>query len=199
MNIAQIDNLLEEKLVYSEFLSATNRQKMCEIIFNYCTNKRVSMTILSYRLEETIIFLQELDLTLEEITSAIKNSPSLLHANKKDMLSKYLVLVYLDEHLNQPIRKQRLIENTKYYVIGLSTIYARIMYLQEHNPNEISKWHVLKMTNKEFETKFNVNTDQLKLDYPFDDQAFMHVLDHPDNEEIKNKIFVSSRSGGYHA
>ena len=29
MNIAQIDNLLEEKLVYSEFLSATNRQKMC--------------------------------------------------------------------------------------------------------------------------------------------------------------------------
>ena len=73
------------------------------------------------------------------------------------------------------------------------------MYLQEHNPNEISKWHVLKMTNKEFETKFNVNTDQLKLDYPFDDQAFMHVLDHPDNEEIKNKIFVSSRSGGYHA
>jgi hypothetical protein len=157
------------------------------------------MTILSYRLEETIIFLQELDLTLEEITSAIKNSPSLLHANKKDMLSKYLVLVYLDEHLNQPIRKQTLIENTKYYVIGLSTIYARIMYLQEYNPNEISKWHVLKMTNKEFETKFNVNTDQLKLDYPFDDQAFMHVLDHPDNEEIKNKIFVSSRSGGYHA
>jgi hypothetical protein len=31
MNIAQIDNLLEEKLVYSEFLSATNRQKCAKL------------------------------------------------------------------------------------------------------------------------------------------------------------------------
>lgn len=188
MEVEEIRKLLEEKLNISYYLNDDNQKHFCIVIQKYCHSKRMYSKALSYYLDETIKSLNELGFEEAEIIHVIKNTPSLLHANKKDLFAKYLLLTILENKDDKLLRKNLLLNNPKYYVMGISTMYARIMFLLNKGEEYLTKWYVLKMTNKEFSERFGISYDQLIAQYPYDATKINEFLDWPGNEEIKEKL-----------
>ena len=179
---------LEEKLNLSEFLSKEAIDEFYSSMQRYLKKKRIYKNSLSYRLDETIEFLEFLDLEYLDILTIIKNYPSVLHANKKDFLEKYLLLgVIKDPHTNEGIRKDILVNHSKYLIIGFKTLYARYKYLVE-NGEPLTKYYLLKMTNKEFENTFKRSNEVLISEYPCDDNVLNELLDLEENAIFKEKI-----------
>ena len=191
-------NILEDKLNISCFLNEEEQNVFCKQIYSYIYPRIMTNTILISYLDETITFLQKLDFSHEDIISTLYNSPSLLQANKRDMLSKYLMLSPIVDSNGKKIRKDIMINSPKHLVRSASSIYARIIYLLNIGLSSITKWYVLKMTNKEFEERFHITNDELMKMYPYDDSKINELLEWPGNEEIKEKI-TQSRVGDYHA
>lgn len=115
MKVAQI---LEEKLNLSIFLRPDQIELFYNSIDKYLSSKRKSAESFEILLNETIIFLEELGFNTQEIIYIIWNHNSIIHANKKDFLAKYLLLAVLpnDE------RRSILINNPKYFVVGISNL-----------------------------------------------------------------------------
>lgn len=179
---------LEEKLNLSEFLSKEAIDEFYSSMQRYLKKKRIYKNSLSYRLDETIEFLEFLDLEYLDILTTIKNYPSILHANKKDFLEKYLLLgVIKDPKTNEEIRKDILVNHSKYLIIGFKTLYARYKYLVE-NEEALTKYYLLKMTNKEFENTFKRSNEVLISEYPCDDNVLNELLDLEENAIFKEKI-----------
>lgn len=190
MKVAQI---LEEKLNLSIFLRPDQIELFYNSIDKYLSSKRKSAESFEILLNETIIFLEELGFNTQEIIYIIWNHNSIIHANKKDFLAKYLLLAVLpnDE------RRSILINNPKYFVVGISNLYARFKYLENlslrGDKNYFSKWHLLKMTNNEWENKFGISVQDLECLYPYDKLKIDEFLNWPQNEMIKEKISLEVR------
>ena len=185
-----IKEVLEEKLNISVFLNEAAQESIITNIYNYCLSKRMYRESLANHLDQTIDFLQKLHFEQEEILAAINNSPSLIHANKQDMFAKYLILSVLDNTPLKSTRKELLVNRPKYYIIGIQTLYARYKFLSDKGSNYISKWYLLKMTNKEFEDCFGVSQESLTTMYPYDSNCILELLQLEGNEELEVKSEV---------
>lgn len=183
-----VKKLLEDKLNLSIYLNSAQISAFYNSIEKYLSKKRIYFDRFASNLDELIIFLNELGFEHLEIIQIIKDNPSLMHANKNDLLAKYLLLVVLGVSNNgKQIREEILINNPKYYVIGINTLYARLMFLGKKQ-EYLTKWYLLKMTNKEFENRFGISNEELLALYPYDNSKLYDFLDLPGNEQIKNRI-----------
>lgn len=189
MQREEIEKTLEELFDLSKIVSKSEQQKILDILQKYCEDKRVYNKVLTYHLQNTIEFLTLLNFSKLEMITAIKNGPTIIHANKKDLLAKYLLLASLKEtKSSEVVRKDLLINYPKYYVIGISTMYARMKYLAKLGEKSITKWHVMKMTNKEFENRFGFSQEKLIENYPYDETKMDELLNLPGNEKIKANL-----------
>ena len=183
-----VKKLLEDKLNLSIYLNSAQISAFYNSIEKYLSKKRIYFDRFASNLDELIIFLNELGFEHLEIIQIIKDNPSLMHANKNDLLAKYLLLVVLGVSNNgKQIREEILINNPKYYVIGINTLYARLMFLGKKQ-EYLTKWYLLKMTNKEFENRIRISNEELLALYPYDNSKLYDFLDLPGNEQIKNRI-----------
>ena len=188
----QIDDetkkILEKKLKLTEFLSDEEIEEFYSSIQKYLKKKGIYKNSLLYRLDETIDFLKFLNLEYIDILTTIKNYPSILHANKKDFFKKYLLLgVLKDPKTNEEIRKDILVNHSKYLIMGFKTLYARYKFLI-NNKEHLTKYYLIKKTNKEFENTFNKPNEVLIKEYPCGNDVLNELLDLEENAIFKKKI-----------
>lgn len=186
-----IKDLLEEKLCLSKYLTPENINTFYNAMNQYFKQKRFSYSYFANLLNTTIDFCQFLDLSFGEIIGIINNHPAIIHANKEELLAKYLLLAVLPDENEKSVRRDILLNHPKYLIVGLSTMYARYSYLSAHDMgNNISKYYLLKMTNKEFENTFKISAEQLKAEYPTPDtlELIQKLLAWPENVDLKAKI-----------
>ena len=184
-------NLLEEKLLLSKYLTSDNIISFYDKMSQYFTQKRFSYSYFNNLLNTTIKFLHFLNFDSTEIIQIIANHPAIIHANKTDLLAKYLLLAVLKDENNEPIRRDILLNHPKYLLGGINLLYARYNYLVQHGLDEdISKYILLKMTNEEFAKKFKMSSEQLKADYPLGDttELIRNISQWPENQQINDKI-----------
>lgn len=194
----ELKRILEEKLNISYWLNLDSQNDFFKKIYSYIQPRIRNKDILNYYFDETIIFLQELDFSQEEIITTLYNSPSFLQSNKQDMFAKFLMLApLLDKNSFQPLRKSIMIDSPKHLVRSTASIYARMNFLLNKGLEYITKWNVLKMTNKEFEERFHIKNEELMTMYPYDELKISELLEWPGNEEIKETIHSNTNGGGY--
>ncbi len=181
-----IKNMLEEKLFLSKYLTTDNISNFYNAMSKYFSQKRFSYAYFADLLTKTIEFCQFLDFNQTEIIQIIANHPAIIHANKKDLLAKYLLIGVLKED-----RKDIFLNHPKYLLGGIGLLNARYNYLVNHGfEDNITKYYLLKMTNQEFAKTFKISSDQLKAEYSIKDINLLinNLATWPENQDLKEKI-----------
>ena len=186
-----IRKLLEDKLLLTKYLTSDNIDSFYNVMSQYFTKKRFSYSYFSDLLHATGEFLRFLYFSPAEIIQIIANHPAIIHANKKDLLAKYLLIAILKDENQKLIRRDILLNHPKYLLGGIHLLYARYNYLIHNGLDDsISKYHLLKMTNAEFAKTFKISSEQLKAEYPLDDITLLinDLAKWPENQQIGQKI-----------
>ena len=124
-----------------------------------------------------------------ELLTTVRNYPSLIHANKRDLLDKYLLLgVLKDSKTHEEMRRNILINHPKYLIIGIKTLYARYKFLLEQDSKFMTRYYLLKMTNNEFNKTFRITNETLVATYPYSDKVLYELLELKENAIYKEKI-----------
>ncbi len=93
------------------------------------------------QLDSLILFLKCIDCTEEEIVRIITNLPTILNT-VDDLYKKYLLLGILEDPSRNNLRKDKLINKTKDYMVGFNKIYARYKLVCTAGYDRLS-WNVL--------------------------------------------------------
>ena len=194
---------LEEYLHLSNYYNSEQIQKFYEKILNGSFKRMTEDKILEY-IETFIDLFQLLDFNEFEIITAINNEPSLLHADKYDLLSKYLILSKVVDKDGICCRDDIFINHPKDLRISLKLLYARIMFLINNQDvmrnSNITRRKVLKITNEEFRKIYcrNITNDELISLYPFNSEDYQNIFNWPENLHIKEKILAENNKGVHH-
>ena len=185
----ELKEVLEKKFKLSTYLNKKEATLFYDSIEDYITRKKISINSLKNRIDETIEFLQFLDLKPVELLTTVRNYPSLIHANKRDLLDKYLLLgVLKDSKTHEEMRRNILINHPKYLIIGIKTLYARYKFLLEQDSKFMTRYYLLKMTNNEFNKTFRITNETLVATYPYTDKVIYELLELKENAIYKEKI-----------
>ena len=93
------------------------------------------------QLDSLIYFLECLDFSKEEMVRIITNLPTILNT-VDDLYKKYLLLGVLEEDSRNSLRKDKLLNKTKDFMVGFNKIYARYKLVCEAGYDRLS-WNVL--------------------------------------------------------
>ena len=181
----RVKDLLEEKLNFTKYITASEKDYFYSILAKYLKKKKVYMNDFQNKLNETIQFLTFLDFNEQEIVTIIRHYPAILHTNKKDYFLKYLILASL---IDNDLRKELVIHYPKYLIIGLKTLYARYEYLTTQKRKYQTKYYLLKMTNNEFKNTFGISHETLLAMYPYSDDKIEYFLNLPENIVYKENL-----------
>lgn len=99
-----------------------------------------TLTYVETQLDKLLNLFECIGCTNEECIKALSNLPSLLNT-VDDLYEKYLLLGIVEDKENT-IRKDKLINKTKDYMVGIQKIYARYRLIVESGYNVFS-WNIL--------------------------------------------------------
>lgn len=106
----------------------------------------------SRKLDTLIKFLKALDFTDEEMLKVLMDFPAILGISD-ELYTKYLLLG-ITENEDNTIRREKLLNSPKDFMIGLSTMYARFCLIRESGYNKFN-WNCLAhISSKEFSNIF---------------------------------------------
>lgn len=93
------------------------------------------------QLDSLILFLESVGYTNEEMVRIITNLPSILNT-VDDLYKKYLLLGILEDPRKNNLRKEKLLNKTKDFMVGFNKIYARYKLVCETGYERLS-WNVI--------------------------------------------------------
>ncbi len=104
------------------------------------------------QLDKLLLFLESIGCTLEDAVTILINMPTIL--NTVDVLyDKYLFLGVLENEDNT-FRKNKLVNKTKDYMVGLPKIYARYRLICESGYDKVNWNNLVHSSDKEFASIF---------------------------------------------
>ncbi len=180
---------LEKRLNLKKYYNSKQIDEFYDSLDKYVIKRKIYLNDLTDCLDEGLDYLNLLGFNFAESIEIFKNYPPIIHVNKRDFLTKYLLLACLKEKDGTLIRKEIVLYNPKYLIIGLKTLYARYkFFLEQQRSKYLTKYYLLKMTNQEFKNTFDLGMDEVIETYPFDETVIKEFLDWPENKEIKENI-----------
>lgn len=191
MNINEsTQKILKERLNFKSCFNSQETNEFINSVQEYLKRKEMNVNTFLRRIDETLELFNFLDFNYHDTLVTIMHYPSIVQANKKDYLTKYLILgsLGIDEENNEEYRKEIMVEHTKYLIIGHKNLYARYKFLVQKSTKYLTRYYLLKMTNQEFYNTFKMNSDELIKQYPFNDVAFEEILKLPENEKYYHKV-----------
>ena len=210
----EIVNLFNETLKLNSYLDSAGQSLFWDSIKSYmqhCRNEQLGGRTYDYvstKLNQLMTFFQTIDLSEKEIIMVIQEFPSILNSSVSDIYYKYLLLGVIDsnENLN---RKDRLINNPKDFITGLSLVYARYCLMVDLNYPQITYSNLFHDSAFEFASKFvkkkynkpyqifnnidELTSEKLIEKYPLDEQALLNMKTWPENQEIVAKFEMIKR------
>lgn len=145
--------LFMDKLDLSN-LSENERNSFFAIMIKYLDHGRKdaingrTLLYVEAQLDKLLNLLECMGCTKEDCVKVLSNLPSLLNT-VDDLYNKYLLLGIVED-VDNSIRKDKLINKTKDYMVGISKIYARYRLIMESGYNVFS-WNILMhATDSEF-------------------------------------------------
>lgn len=184
---------IEKRLFVSTLLSAEKANNFYNTIAKYLSNRSRVITFLE-NLDKTIQFYELMGFTYEKMLFSIERWPSIIHAQKEDLLYKYLLLGKLVNSNGLPGRDDIVLNSPKDLMTGLDTLYARTMYFLSDiskgvvRTENITRRKLLKITNEEFMKSYFVSKEELLKMFPFDYSCMAEVMSWPENKEIVDKM-----------
>lgn len=113
------------------------------------------------QIDKLLLFLGSIDCTIGDAVIILTNMPSLLNT-VDDLYNKYLFLGVI-ENENNTFRKDKLINRTKDWMVGLSKIYARYRLVCDSGYGRANWNNLVHSSDKEFASIFIHNA--YKKDY----------------------------------
>ena len=183
-----IKDKLEELLFLKEFLSPTEEETFYLMIEKYLQN-RSSLDTFYKNLKETIHFYETIGIETSDMLHSIMIFPSIIHANKDDLLFKYMLLFKIkDPKTGLTSRNDIIINHPKDLMTGADTIYSRIYFLIENadkfRTNEVTRRKVLKTTSVEFKETYGLSKEELFQKYPLTNKVVEAIVNLPQNKEL---------------
>ena len=139
-------NLFYTKLNLGK-LELETQKRFLEAITKYLDHGRKeeingrTINFVEKQLDSLIYFLECLDFSKEEMVRIITNLPTILNT-VDDLYKKYLLLGVLEEDSRNSLRKDKLLNKTKDFMVGFNKIYARYKLVCEAGYDRLS-WNVL--------------------------------------------------------
>ena len=186
-----IKNKLEELLFLKEFLSPEEEESFYVMVETYLKNRSSIDTFYS-NLKETIHFYETIGIETKDMLHSIMLFPSIIHANKDDLLFKYMLLFKIKKpETGLTSRNEIIINHPKDLMTGAETIYSRIYFLSEnaenYRTNDITRRKVLKTTSAEFKETYGLSKEELLQKYPLTPQIVESIINLPQNKELVQK------------
>ncbi len=188
-----ITQILEEKLFLSSFLDEKKCNEFYQTISNYLKN-RSSLETFAKNLDELKDLYEILSIDYKSMLNSIVVWPAIIHANKQELLYKYLVSAAVVDSYGICARKDILINHPKWFMTSLSLIYARVMFFlnEESNnvtrKNEITSRKIFRITNDDFLKSYGLNKEELIKKYPINEEGLKNILSWEENTEIYEKL-----------
>ena len=189
----RIKFVLEDKLFVKEHLSLEDEQKLYAIISSYLEN-RTSLSTFIKNLDDTIAFYELIGVSYSDMIRSIMIWPAIMHADKNELVKKYLILVYVVNAKNGMCDRDNIVINhPKDLMTGFDTIYARVMHLSrmafdgELRTEVITRRKLFKTTNLEFEQSYGLSKEMLLERYPVTEDVIESLKKHNMNKELVEK------------
>ena len=182
-----LNNLLNLKNV----LNDEEIKEFYNIINEYFKNRSKEETF-EKNIKDLVKIYKEFNLTDKEIINSIKNNPSLIHADKRDLVFKFYMLGKVRDSKNgESLRKTIIVDKSKNLRTSYEVMYARIKHLESlRNNNEVIRndyitiRKLLKITNEEFETSYGISKEELLKRYPFTNDSIREIQTWDENKEM---------------
>lgn len=167
---------------------------------NYITTVRRSVETFERNVGEIVEVFSNFGYDNNEIMSMLTKEPSLLHANKNDILWRMLLLgKVIDTKTGKSVRENYLIQNPRILRISQDIMYARIKYLEStvgaaylRKNTHLTARQITKITHNEFSKYYQVDKNELLNMYPFDNNAQLEVVSWEENKELLDNIYRKS-------
>lgn len=185
--------ILEEKLFLSSFLDEKKCDEFYQMISNYLKN-RSSLETFAKNLDDLKDLYEILNIDHKSMLNSIMVWPAIIHANKQELLYKYLVSTTVVDSKGFSARKDILINHPKWFMTSLSLIYARVMFFlnEESNnvtrKNEITSRKIFRITNDDFFKSYGLTKEELIKKYPINEEGLKNILSWEENTEIYEKL-----------
>lgn len=121
------------------------------------TNGR-TLNFVSLKLDNLIELLECMGLNKVEIVKVLTNFPGILN-NVDDLYYKYLFLGILENEENT-LRKEKLVNKTKDFIVGLPKMYARYCLIRESGYNKATWYTIVHSSDQAFASVFVRGTYQ---------------------------------------
>lgn len=182
-------NYLSYRLDLEEFLKPIEVKKFYLIIAKYLTNRTTSETF-EKNFEETLDFYSFLGFSISDALHGIMGWPAIMHANKEELLKKYLVLAKVVDSSNVPIRDDIMVNHSKDLMTGFDLLYARTMFFLDADldmvrHDNITRRKLIKTTNDEFEKIYRISRESLLDRYEVPKNVLDSLLSWDENDEIR--------------
>ncbi len=116
-------------------------------------NNGRTLQFVAKQLSGLITFLECLDYNQEEIVRIITNFPSILNT-VEDLYNKYLLLGVVENSVENNIRRDKLLNKTKEFMVGFNKIYARYKLICEAGYGRIGWNALVHASDREFSKIF---------------------------------------------
>ena len=185
--------ILEEKLFLSSFLDEKKCVEFYQMISNYLKN-RSSLETFAKNLDDLKDLYEILNIDHKSMLNSIMIWPAIIHANKQELLYKYLVSTTVVDSKGFSARKDILINHPKWFMISLSLLYARVMFflIEESNnvtrKSTITSRKVFRVTNDEFLISYGLTKEKLIQKYPINEEGLKDILSWEENREIAENL-----------
>lgn len=197
-----IIDFLNNKLFLDSFLDEEHLIDFYLRIDKYLKNRSSVKTFFN-NVDETISFLEKIGLDYNQIILCIYNWPSIIHADKKDLFNKYLLIIKpLHYGLGDYDRDDILINHPKDFMTGIDTLYARIEFFLSPSSNDVTRKEMItrrklfKVTHSEFELMYNIKKDVLLSMYPLTDDIIKSIMEYDENKEVVGRFYGDSKGFG---
>ncbi len=111
-----------------------------------------TLNFLEQKLEQLATFLRAINLSSENIIPILINMPTILNI-LDDLYVKYLFLGVLENKENS-IRKEKLVNKTKDYMVGVNKIFARYCLIKKSSYDKANWNNLVHASDKEFASIF---------------------------------------------
>ncbi len=181
---------LDKRLFLDQFVTPEVKETFFSIIEKYLGNRSRIETFLN-NLDGTIEFYELIGIDYADMISSIMNWPAIIHADKKELFVKYLLLAdVVSWRTGELARENILVNHPKDLMTGVDTIYARIAYLSTDNGtlllrNEnLTRRKILKVTHNEFEEMYHIDKERLLERFPLTVESLETVKEWDLNREL---------------
>ena len=185
--------ILEEKLFLSSFLDEKKCVEFYQMISNYLKN-RSSLETFAKNLDDLKDLYEILNIDHKSMLNSIMIWPAIIHANKQELLYKYLVSTTVVDSKGFSARKDILINHPKWFMISLSLLYARVMFFLNEESNNVTRKStitsrkVFRVTNDEFLISYGLTKEKLIQKYPINEEGLKDILSWEENREIAENL-----------